>query len=210
MAAAPAVAGSAVASRLYREDVYTWALEQAAAIRRGDWDSVDREHVAEEIEGVAELRQEVFVGYCARSIEHLLKIEHYEFAAPGRLEKWRNEVKGFRVAMARQIRRGRGMAEDYPQMLDDAWEEGRALAVTKLANYDVEREQRRGLKIARRDREQQLPLACPYRIEEITALEGRGRKARVNPDIWPPGVARVLNSRCGARYPVRQDRDWER
>jgi hypothetical protein len=36
--------------RLYCQKRYLWAQQQANAIRDGDWDVVDREHVAEEIE----------------------------------------------------------------------------------------------------------------------------------------------------------------
>jgi hypothetical protein len=37
-------------SDLYDTDFFAWTQQQAAAIREGDWDAVDREHVAEEIE----------------------------------------------------------------------------------------------------------------------------------------------------------------
>jgi hypothetical protein len=36
-------------SDLYCRDFFTWTQQQAAAIREGAWDEIDREHLAEEV-----------------------------------------------------------------------------------------------------------------------------------------------------------------
>lgn len=36
----------------YADDIYGWAMEQAAALRAGDLSALDREHLAEEIESL--------------------------------------------------------------------------------------------------------------------------------------------------------------
>jgi hypothetical protein len=35
---------------LYDDDFYQWTQQQAEAIRAGNWDAIDREHLAEEVE----------------------------------------------------------------------------------------------------------------------------------------------------------------
>jgi hypothetical protein len=37
-------------SHLYGDDFYAWTQQQAEAVRAGNWDAIDREHLAEEIE----------------------------------------------------------------------------------------------------------------------------------------------------------------
>jgi len=42
----------------YATDFYAWTQAQAAAIRAGAWDDVDRDHLAEEIEDVGKANVE--------------------------------------------------------------------------------------------------------------------------------------------------------
>jgi len=42
----------------YETDFYAWTQAQAAAIRAGAWDDVDRDHLAEEIEDVGKANVE--------------------------------------------------------------------------------------------------------------------------------------------------------
>jgi hypothetical protein len=35
-------------SHLYGDDFYAWTQQQAEAVRAGNWDAIDREHLAEE------------------------------------------------------------------------------------------------------------------------------------------------------------------
>ncbi len=63
-------------SRLYDIDGYTWARQQAAALRRRDIDAIDWENVSEELEGLARTDARRWMKFCARTLEHLLKIEH--------------------------------------------------------------------------------------------------------------------------------------
>ena len=44
------LAGGDLMTHLYDDDFYAWTQQQAAAVRAGNWDEIDRENLAEEIE----------------------------------------------------------------------------------------------------------------------------------------------------------------
>ena len=88
-------------------------------------------------------------------------------------------------------------------MFKGAWRTGRDYARRRLAEYD-ESNGTSTLKQARRERDQTLPEQCPYRREDVTAFDLQ-RDRDPDEDVWPPSVARVLNTRLGADYPVRPD-----
>lgn len=53
---------------LYDSDFFAWLQQQAAAIRAGDWDAIDRENLAEEIESITRHDS----GELRKHLDHLL------------------------------------------------------------------------------------------------------------------------------------------
>ena len=189
-------------NEFYRRDGFTWATRQADALRRRDFAAVDWGNVIEEIKDVGRREQSRWQAHCARVIEHLLKIEHYREATEKTLKHWSREVTDFRIEMARTIRNNPGLKGQYEIMLADAWQDGRAYARRRLAEYDESNDALTGLKKALRDRDRTLPVECPYRLEDVTAFAPQtDREPR--DDVWPPSVARILNTRLGYDDPVR-------
>ena len=193
------------AAELYRSDGYTWAIEQADALRRRDLAAIDWDNVVEEIEDVGRREKNHWRGCCARVLEHLLKIEHYRKATHEVLRHWVSEINDFRREMADDIINNPGLQGEYETMFQGAWRTGRNYALRRLAEYD-ESNGTSTLKQARRQRDRTLPEQCPYRLEDVTAFDLQ-RDRDPDEDVWPPSVARVLNTRLGDDYPVRPDRD---
>ncbi|MCY4585156.1 MAG: DUF29 domain-containing protein [Bryobacterales bacterium] len=193
------------AAELYHSDGYTWAIEQADALRRRDFAAIDWDNVIEEIEDVGRREKNHWRGCCARILEHLLKIEHYREATHEVLRHWVSEIKDFREEMADDIINNPGLQGEYETMLKSAWQKGRNYARRRLAEYD-ESNGISTFKQARLERDQTLPEQCPYRLEDVTAFDLQ-RDRDPDEDVWPSGVARVLNDRLGADYPVLPDRD---
>ena len=191
------------AAELYHSDGYTWAIEQADALRRRDFAAVDWDNVIEEIEDVGRREKNHWRSCCAKVIKHLLKIEHYREATNEVLRHWMSEIEDFRREMADDIINNPGLQGEYETMFKGAWRTGRDYARRRLAEYD-ESNGTSTLKQARRERDQTLPEQCPYRREDVTAFDLQ-RDRDPDEDVWPPSVARVLNTRLGADYPVRPD-----
>lgn len=193
------------AAELYHSDGYTWAIEQADALRRRDFAAIDWDNVVEEIEDVGRREKNHWSGCCARVLEHLLKIEHYREATHEVLRHWVSEINDFREEMADDIINNPGLQGECTMMLKGAWRKGRNYALRRLAEYD-ESNGTSTLKQARRQRDRTLPEQCPYRLEDVTAFDLQ-RDRDPDEDVWPPSVARVLNTRLGDDYPVRPDHD---
>ena len=60
----------------YDRDFYTWTLEQAALIRAGRFEDVDRENIAEEIESLGRSELSKLVSFYRLILLHMLKWEH--------------------------------------------------------------------------------------------------------------------------------------
>lgn len=60
----------------YEDDVVAWASEQARLLRSGQFERLDREHIAEEIEDVGKSEQRELASRMAVLLAHLLKWRH--------------------------------------------------------------------------------------------------------------------------------------
>ena len=158
----------------------------------------------EEIEDVDAERKITGAVAAPGSSEHLLKIEHYREATHEVLRHWVSEIKDFREEMAMTS----SITPDCKGIHNDV--EGRLAKGKKLRTPQAGLNMtsptaRPTLKQARRQRDRTLPEQCPYRLEDVTAFDLQ-RDRDPDEDVWPPSVARVLNTRLGDDYPVRPDR----
>ena len=74
------------ASRLYDEDFYAWANEQAALLRSGRLAEADIAHIAEEIESMGKTKKRELVSRLKVLLIHLLK---WQFQPTGQGTSWR-------------------------------------------------------------------------------------------------------------------------
>jgi Domain of unknown function DUF29 len=81
------------------EDFHGWLLDQAAALRSRDIESLDWEHLTEEIEGMAAREWREMRDRLTTLLMHLLKLK-FESDQVWRHNSWRNSI----VAARRQIR----------------------------------------------------------------------------------------------------------
>lgn len=188
------------AEALYHRDGFSWAMQQAAALRRRDAAAIDWDRVVEEIEDLGIRHKDRWTSLCARVVEHLLAIEHWESATPETLQHWVREALNFRLQMAKVLRRNPGLQGQRLEMFATAWEDGRSDAVSRLTDYeDPSLKQRKA--IERKWDRLRLPKECPYPVEHVAAYDPKRDRAP-DSEIWPAAVAVVLNQRLGANYPI--------
>ena len=188
---------------LYRRDGYTWAKQQAEALRRRDLEQIDWENVIEEIESVGRAEKSRWVSQCARAIEHMLAIEHWEHATVGEVWQWRKEIQAFRRGMASAVRANPSLKGEYVEMLSQAWADGRSEAVDLLAEYSAAAASSADQRPYERTIDATLPDDCPYVVEDVAAFDPK-RDKQPRSDVWPPSVASVLNAALGTDYETRR------
>ncbi|WP_207458004.1 DUF29 domain-containing protein [Azospirillum sp. SYSU D00513] len=141
---------------LYDTDWYAWTQAQATALRRMAEaranTELDLDHLAEEVELLGGSEICALESALARIVEHLLKLEHSP-AADSR-HSWLLSVVEQRSRAQRILRRSGTIRRSLPDLLPDAWEDGRKLAAKALELFD-------GIDPAT------LPADCPYSAEQI-------------------------------------------
>ena len=108
-------------SKLYEEDVYTWAMRNAELLRQGCFDQIDVEHIAEEIESVGKSEWRELENRLIILLSHLLKWQHQP---QRRGRSWHATIK-------EQRRRVRGVLNNNPGLkpfLNDIVDEAYASA----------------------------------------------------------------------------------
>ena len=87
-------------SKLYDGDVVAWAYEQAALLRSGRLEQIDRLNIAEEIEDVAKSEHRELANRLTVLLCHLLK---WQFQPTHRSHSWQRTVRDQRAAIERRL-----------------------------------------------------------------------------------------------------------
>ena len=85
----------------YETDIIAWANQQAWLIRHKQFDLLDIEHLAEEIEDVGKSEQRELASRMAVLIAHLLK---WQYQAERRGSSWQRTIKEQRKAIAGHLK----------------------------------------------------------------------------------------------------------
>ncbi len=139
---------------LYEDDIYAWAQQQAATLRRlaetrRDLpNELDLENVAEEIEDVGKSELNRVESFLRQILIHLIKAASVANDHP--LRHWEREVSVFHLDLRKDLTRSMRRKVD----MDEAW---RAASI----KADVELDKEGDAIVAG------LPKSCPFSIEEI-------------------------------------------
>ena len=162
---------------LYRNDSFTWALEQAAALRRRDFDEVDWDNVIEEVEDIGRSRERAWEYQCQTIVLHMLQLQHRQPEDPMIGMGWILAVDNARLELDKTVDKNPGLKSARGQMLRDAWRYGRRLAVNQLAIHELGSQGASGYKNAQRRWMQRIAESCPYTLAQIE-----------DEDWWPEEV----------------------
>jgi hypothetical protein len=140
----------------YDQDIIAWADEQARLLRTGQFNQLDIEHIAEEIEDVGKSEQRELASRMAVLLAHLLK---WQFQPAYRGNSWRRTIMDQREGIARRLKKTpslKASLEDTDWWAD-AWQDARQQASRETGiGYDA------------------FPEALPWEFKRI-----------MNPEFWP-------------------------
>lgn len=134
-------------SKLYDGDVVAWAYEQAALLRSGRLEQIDRLNIAEEIEDVAKSELRELNSRFAVLICHLLK---WQFQPTHRSQSWQRTMRDQRVAIERRLAK---MPSLRPLLDDQEWLSDTFNDAVRLASEQT------GIN--------EWPDTCPWPIRQI-------------------------------------------
>jgi len=144
-----ALAPDAPARAAYERDFYSWLMEQAALVRDGRWEAVDRENLAEEIESLGREQFNKLVSAMRVLMLHMLKWDHQP---ERRSRSWILSVRVQRKHLAHVLSDNPGLKPRLAEAVERAYELAR-LEATQETGLD----------------EDVFPPTCPYSFEDITA-----------------------------------------
>jgi len=112
----------------YEQDIVAWATEQARLIRSGQFDQLDIEHIADEIEDVGKSERRELASRMAVLITHLLK---WQYQAAFRSASWSGSIREQRkrIAMALDETPSLKLSLADAKWLQAAWSDGLTKAI---------------------------------------------------------------------------------
>jgi hypothetical protein len=130
----------------YERDFYRWTQEQSLRLGNRDWESLDIEHLIEEISSLGKQQERELVSRLRVLIAHLLK---WEFQPQRRSNSWKATIREQRRSITRQLKDNPSLKSYLSEAFLLGFEDGLDLAVRETnLDYDT------------------FPSECPYFIEQ--------------------------------------------
>ena len=131
----------------YDQDVVAWAVEQARLIRTGQFDQLDLEHIADEIEDVGKSEKRELASRLAVLLAHLLE---WQRQPTRRGTSWERTMREQRKQIRRALKNAPSLG---PLLSDPDWGEGVWADAVTLAISET------GLG--------GFPQACPWSFSDV-------------------------------------------
>lgn len=133
---------------LYERDFYSWALEQAALVREGRFDVIDRANIVEELESLGREQFSKLASALRVLMMHMLKWDH---RPEKRSRSWLSSIVVQRDAFSDVLRDNPGLKSRFDEAVGRAYAQARRQAAAET-----------GLKIAT------FLADCPYDVLDLT------------------------------------------
>jgi Domain of unknown function DUF29 len=130
----------------YDRDFYAWTLTQAEALRVKDWQALDMEHLAEEIEALGKSDRRALQSHLRILLLHLLKIAHQR----QRRLSWLRSIRNGREAIELVLGDSPSLRRELPDCLAWAYPKARRGAAEET-----------GLPLAT------FPERCPWNLDQL-------------------------------------------
>ena len=112
-------------NKLYDQDYFGWANEQAALLRAGNLSAADIENIAEEIESMAKGEKRELVNWLIVLLLHLLK---WQFQPELRGRSWEATILEQRDRIARHMQENPSLKPNLPDAMQEAYRVARIRA----------------------------------------------------------------------------------
>lgn len=139
---------------LYDKDILLWTEQQIELLQQHRWDELDTAHLIEELESLGKSEERAIASHMENLIAHLLKLEYWFEARKDNEAGWQQTVRRIRKI-------------DIPKLLEDTPSLKRYLNDSQW----LAKQYRRAVRAVEDDIPRNLPLECPYSVEQSLDLE---------------------------------------
>jgi hypothetical protein len=144
--------------RLYDQDFAVWTQATAALIRAGQWDDLDREALAEEIESVGQHQQQALESHLEVVLTYLLTW-CYGPTRPDVRRGWQLTIREQRRRLARLLHHNPSLRPMVPAIVTESYPHARLMALDMTEEPSTT-----------------FPETCPWTPEQMLEAE-----------FWPEG-----------------------
>jgi hypothetical protein len=135
----------------YDQDGYAWAMAQAECLRRQQWDALEIDHLAEEIEGLGQSQAHAVTRHLRVLLLYLLQWEHQP---ERRSKRWRRHIDQAQAELESYLWESPSLQAQLPTLVGRAY-----LQACRLAARET------GLPPAT------FPVTCPWPPEHLVDTE---------------------------------------
>ena len=131
----------------YERDFYAWLLEQAQLLRNGQLRQLDKDNIAEELEGLARTDKHKLESHTIRLLMHLLK---WQFQTRRRSRSWLLTIREARRRVTRLLQDSPSLKPFIHEIFADCYARARGDAAAET-----------GLSL------KNFPAECPYTLDQV-------------------------------------------
>jgi hypothetical protein len=136
---------------LYESDFYAWALETAQLIKAKQFDRIDVEHLAEEVESMGASERNALESRLIELMLHLLK---WQFQPERKGRSWKLSIDKQRIGIDKVLKQNPSLKHQYQQRVDECYVYAKRYAAA---------ETKRSVS--------SFPETCPYSVEQLFDFE---------------------------------------
>ena len=112
---------------LYDVDYHLWLVETLRQLEDNALESLDIEHLIEEILDLSRREKRRLDSLMTRLLEHLLKLQCWQVERQYNLNHWKREVRNFRKQINRDLRVSPSLRGYLEEQLDELYQDAREL-----------------------------------------------------------------------------------
>lgn len=136
---------------LYETDFYAWALEMAQLIKATQFEKLDIEHLAEEIESMGASERNALESRLIELMLHLLK---WQFQPAERGRSWEVSIAKQRIGIDKVLKQNPSLKHQYQQRVDECYVYAKRYAAAETKRPVSS-----------------FPESCPYSVEQLFDFE---------------------------------------
>jgi Domain of unknown function DUF29 len=143
---------------LYQKDFQVWLNTTIEQLEKGDFASVDMEHLIEELLNLGKAEKNALVSNLIILLAHLLKVKVQHDVPETMKGSWYDSINEHRARILFQIEEIPSFKSQLSEAIEKAYPKARKLAIKDSKN---------AAKTVRMPSEKEYPHHCPFTTEEI-------------------------------------------